>query len=79
MAPKPIGRSYCSGQVKFAGQLARERVVVDAERVPQTVHVSPHHADPGVDLLPAIPARVAERKQAFGANLRVRRAGPRPR
>ena len=57
--------------MELARQQAGHRILVDAERVTQAVEIAPRDADARVDLLAAIVARIAEREQAVGADLRI--------
>ncbi len=57
--------------MELTRQQARHRVLVDSERMPQGIHVTPHDANPRVDLLASVVARVPEREATFGAYLGV--------
>ena len=70
-AAEADGPLVLAGQMELAGQQAGHRIVVDLERVPQAVEVAARDAEPRVDLLAAVVARIAEREEAVGANLRV--------
>ena len=47
--PPPLAR-----EMELAGHTARQRVLVDLKRVPQTVEVAPRDAKPRVDLVAAV-------------------------
>src|SRR5207245_927695 len=60
--------------MEFARQQPRHGILVDAERVPQAVEIALRHAQPRIDLLAAIVARIAEREEPVGADFRVAEA-----
>ena len=66
-------------QVELAAEAARHRPVVELERMSQAVDIASIHAKAGVDLFAVVVARIPQREQSFGANVRVALANRRRR
>src|SRR5438093_4848515 len=63
-----------AGEMELAAEQTRHRILVDPKRVTQAVEIVPDDAEARVELVAAVVARIAEREQAVGVNLRVAEA-----